>query len=168
MASSIKGLSDYDPKNIPNAEGLRFGICVSSYHDSITFSLRDGCIDTLLKHGAKEEDIIVDYVPGAFELTKGARMLAGQNKLDAVIILGCVIRGETDHDKYINQAVAQGITMLNIASPTHFIFGLLTPNTEEQAKDRSGGKHGNKGVEAAVTAILMASKGKSKPSSIGF
>ncbi|MEM1120782.1 MAG: 6,7-dimethyl-8-ribityllumazine synthase, partial [Bacteroidota bacterium] len=94
--------------------------------------------------------------PGAFELPGGAAMLAGKHKLDAVICLGCVIKGETSHNEYINQSVGMGLTNLSIASGKPFIFGLLTPNNEQQALERAGGKHGNKGVEAAVTAIRMA------------
>ena len=110
----------------------------------------------MIKHGAKEENIQTIQVPGAFELTSGAAMLASKHTLDAVICLGCVITGETTHNVYINQAVANGLTNLGIATGKSFIFGLLTPDTEQQALDRAGGKYGNKGVEAAVTAIRMA------------
>jgi len=156
MASAINNLSDYNAKEIQNASNLNFGIIVSTYNEQITFALRDACVETLLKHGTKEEQIIIEYVPGAFELPVAAKHLAKNNSADAVIILGCVIKGGTDHDKYINHAVAQGIMQLNLQFDIPFIFGLLTPNTEQQAKDRAGGKQGNKGVEAAVAAIKMA------------
>ncbi len=156
MASAINNLSNYNAAEIPTANHLKFGLVVSSYNESITFALRDACIETLLKHGAKEDAIFMEYVPGAFELPVAAKHLAKNNKVDAVIILGCVIKGGTDHDKYINHAVAQGIMQLNLQFDIPFIFGLLTPNTAQQAKDRAGGKHGNKGVEAAVAALKMA------------
>ena len=103
----------------------------------------------------KKENIIVHYVPGAFELPLGARIVMGQHSIDAAICLGCVIKGETDHDVYINNAVAAGIMNLGLTSKKPVIFGLLTPNTKQQAIDRAGGKYGNKGVEAAKTAIKM-------------
>ena len=134
---------------------MQFGIVVAEYNKDITFALLEGCVDTLLKHGATEADITVSYVPGAFELTTGAQYQHLANDPDAVICLGCVIKGDTDHDVYINNAVAQGITRLSLDFNKPVIFGLLTPNNHQQAVDRAGGKHGNKGVEAAVTAIKM-------------
>ncbi|MEZ4925920.1 MAG: 6,7-dimethyl-8-ribityllumazine synthase [Saprospiraceae bacterium] len=156
MASSLKNLSSYNDKEVPSASDMLFGIVLSEWNAEITHSLYQGCIDTLLKHGAKEENVYVARVPGSFELTAGARILSGQHNLDAVICLGCVIKGETSHDEYINQAVATGLTNLGITTGKPFIFGLLTTNDEQQAKERSGGKHGNKGTEAAITAIRMA------------
>lgn len=156
MASAKKNLSKYDDKTIPSADGMTFGIVLSEWNAAITHKLYEGCFDTLLKHGAEEDNIYTVQVPGSFELTVGAKILAGNKKLDAVICLGCVIKGETKHDEYINTAVSIGLTNLGIASGIPFIYGVLTPNTEEQAKERAGGKHGNKGVEAAVTAIRMA------------
>lgn len=153
MASAINNLSEYNAAEIPNVEDLKFGIVVSTYNEHITFALKDACIETLQKHGAQSSAIFVEFVPGAFELPYAAKMLAQQQQVDAVIILGCVIKGGTDHDKYINHAVAQGIMQLNLQFELPFIFGLLTPNTEQQAIDRAGGKHGNKGVEAAIAAI---------------
>ncbi|MBK8969363.1 MAG: 6,7-dimethyl-8-ribityllumazine synthase [Saprospiraceae bacterium] len=156
MASSSKNLSEYNESNIPAADNMNFGIVVAEWNAEITHALYDGCYDTLLKHGAKPENIHTIQVPGSFELPAGARILNGQKKLDAVICLGCVIKGETNHNEYINQAVASGLTNLSIATGKPFIFGVLTPNNEQQALDRAGGKYGNKGVEAAVTAIRMA------------
>ncbi len=156
MTTALKSLSDYDPDRVPGAEGMHFGIVVAEYNNDITFALRDGCVETLLKHGANEEDIYISYVPGAFELPPGAQYMADANYCDAIICLGCVIKGETQHDEYINHAVAQGITSLSLELNKPVIFGLLTPNTHEQALARAGGKHGNKGVEAAITAIKMA------------
>lgn len=150
---------------------MSFGIVVAEWNAHITHALYEGCFDTLLKHGAKADNIHTVQVPGSFELPAGARILNGQKNVDAVICLGCVIRGETNHNEYINSAVAQGLVNLSIATGKPFIFGVLTPNDEQQALERAGGKHGNKGVEAAVTAIRMAalrkefSEGKKK---IGF
>jgi len=171
MASALKNLSDYDENNLPDASELSFGVVVADWNKDITHTLYEGCVDTLLKHGAKEENIHVVQVPGAFELPAGGRILAGREKLHAVICLGCVIKGETKHDEYINNAVAQGLVNLSIATGKPFIFGLLTPNTHEQAADRAGGKYGNKGVEAAATALRMAALYHAKPAgkkSIGF
>jgi len=171
MASALKNLSQYDDASIPSAEALTFGIVVADWNARITHALYEGCYDTLLRHGAKPDNIHTVQVPGSFELPAGARILNGQKSPDAVICLGCVIKGETNHNEYINSAVAQGLINLSIASGKPFIFGVLTPNDEQQALDRAGGKHGNKGVEAAVTAIRMAalkrdmSEGKKK---IGF
>ena len=162
MASALKNLSDYDEKNIPAAEEMNFGIVVSDWNKAITHKLYEGCFDTLIKHGAKEENIHTLQVPGTFELPTGARIVATGRRLDAIICIGCVIKGETDHDVYINTAVAQGLVNLGIMSGIPTVFGVLTPNTAQQAKDRAGGKYGNKGVEAAVTAIRMADMKKKK------
>lgn len=156
MASALKNLSDYDEQNIPAADEMSFGIVVAEWNAAITHALYEGCYDTLIKHGAKAENIHTMQVPGSFELPAGARILTGKHSPDAVICLGCVIRGETAHNEYINHAVANGLVNLSIATGRPYIFGVLTPNDEQQALDRAGGKHGNKGVEAAVTAIRMA------------
>ena len=141
---------------MPDAVNMRFGIVVSDWNQTITGALLDGTLKTLIKHGASKENIIVRHVPGSFELTIGGQFLAEYEDLDAIICLGCVIRGETPHFNYICQGVTQGITQLNIEYNIPFIFGVLTTDNLQQAIDRSGGKHGNKGVEAAVTAIKMA------------
>jgi 6,7-dimethyl-8-ribityllumazine synthase len=149
-------LSIYDPEKVPDAKEMRFGIIVSDWNQKVTWSLLDGAQKTLRKHGAAKKNIIVKHVPGAFELTLGAQFLAEYDDLDAVICLGCVIQGDTPHFTYICQGVTQGITQLNMEYNIPFIFGVLTTNTQQQAIDRAGGKHGNKGDEAAVTAIKMA------------
>ncbi len=156
MATSLHNLSEYQFTDIPSAADLRFGIAVADWNAHITHALLQGCLDTLRQHGASDEHIHTVHVPGSFELPGAARLLIGAQKLDAVIALGCVIRGETQHNEYISHAVATGLTQLSIASGIPCIFGVLTPNTEEQALARAGGVHGNKGVEAAVTAIRMA------------
>jgi 6,7-dimethyl-8-ribityllumazine synthase len=149
-------LSAYDPKLVPDASEMRFGIVVSDWNKVITWSLLDGAVKTLIKHGVTDKNIVVKHVPGSFELTLGAQFLAEYDDLDAVICLGCVIRGETPHFEYICQGVTHGITQLNLEYNLPFIFGVLTTNTQQQAADRAGGKLGNKGDEAAVTAIKMA------------
>jgi 6,7-dimethyl-8-ribityllumazine synthase len=133
--------------------------------------LYEGCYDTLIKHGAKAENIHSLQVPGTFELPQGARILNKNRNVDATICIGCVIKGETSHNEYINMSVAQGLQNMAIATSKPFIFGVLTPNSMEQAIDRAGGKYGNKGVEAAVTALRMAgltSELQGEGSSIGF
>jgi 6,7-dimethyl-8-ribityllumazine synthase len=155
MASILKNLSSYDPATVPDASDMRFAIVVAEWNQEITFALRDGAVNTLLIHGTKEENITVDYVPGTFELTAGAKTFAQTGKVDAIIVLGCVIQGETRHFDFICQGVAQGITQLNTQYDIPFIFGVLTTDNLQQAIDRAGGKHGNKGDEAAVTAIKM-------------
>ena len=156
MASAHKNLSTYDESQLPDASPMRFGIVVADWNADITHQLYAGCHETLIKHGAVESNIHTVQVPGTFELPAAARMLAGREKLDAVICLGCVIKGETKHDEYINNAVSQGLVNLSITTGRPFIYGVLTPNDHQQALDRAGGRHGNKGVEAAVTAIRMA------------
>jgi 6,7-dimethyl-8-ribityllumazine synthase len=135
---------------------MRFGIVVSDWNSDVTWSLLKGAMSTLKKHGANERNIIVRHVPGSFELTLGAQFLAEYNDLDAIICLGCVIQGETPHFTYICQGVTHGITQLNLDYNIPFIFGVLTTETHKQAEERAGGKRGNKGDEAAVTAIRMA------------
>jgi 6,7-dimethyl-8-ribityllumazine synthase len=149
-------LSAYNPDHIPDATNKKFGIVVSEWNDKITGKLLSGAKNTLLKHGVKEDNIIIRYVPGSFELTFGAKYLAEYwDDIDAVIALGCIIRGGTPHFEYVCQGVTQGITHLNATNKIPFIFGVLTTDNEQQAIDRAGGIHGNKGDEAAITAIKM-------------
>ncbi len=161
MSSALKNLSEYDEDNMPSVEKMKFGIIVSEWNKEITHKLFEGCYDTLIKHGAAEEDIFSIQVPGTFELPAGAKILGKKEILNAVICIGCVIKGETSHNEYINQSVAQGLVNMSIMTGVPHIFGVLTPNDEQQAKDRAGGKYGNKGVEAASTAIRMAHLEKS-------
>ncbi|OFY46893.1 MAG: 6,7-dimethyl-8-ribityllumazine synthase [Bacteroidetes bacterium RBG_13_44_24] len=148
-------LSDYDPRSIPDAVKMKFGIVVSDWNRDVTWVLLEGAEKTLRKHGVADDNIIVKHVPGSFELTSGAKFVADFIKPDAVICLGCVIRGETPHFTFICQGVTQGITQLNLDYDIPFIFGVLTTDTHQQAVDRAGGIHGNKGDEAAITAIKM-------------
>lgn len=162
MATELKGLSSQDNNKIPDAGNMKFGIVVSEWNHEITFSMRDGAYDTLLRYGAKNDNIFTTYVPGSFELTLGAKLLADHGGFDAIICIGCIIQGETRHFDFICQSVTQGITQLNLTYGIPFVFGVLTTNNQDQAKERSGGKYGNKGDEAAVTAIRMAAL-KTKP-----
>jgi 6,7-dimethyl-8-ribityllumazine synthase len=149
-------LSACDHKSVPDSGDMRFGIVVSDWNIDVTGALLIGAVKTLKKYGVSDENIVVKHVPGSFELTLGAQFLAEYDDLDAVICLGCVIRGETPHFTYICQGVTQGIIQLNLDYNIPFIFGVLTTENHQQALERAGGKHGNKGDEAAVTAIKMA------------
>ena len=152
---ATKDLSSYDINSVPTAANMRFGIVVAEWNFEITSALAEGAVQTLKKHGASEENILVKYVPGSFELPLGAQYFAEMENVDAVILLGCVIQGETRHFDFICQGVTQGTTSLNLKYNKPFVFGILTTDNEQQAKDRAGGKLGNKGDEAAVTAIKM-------------
>ena len=135
---------------------MRFGIVVADWNPDVTHALLAGAETTLRRHGVSAEDIVVRHVPGTFEITVAAQWLAEYDDLDGVICLGCVIQGETPHFTYICQGVTYGITQLNLDYNIPFIFGILTTLNHLQALERAGGKHGNKGIEAAVTAIRMA------------
>ncbi len=171
MSSADKNLSSYDDNTSLDCEDLKIGVVISEWNTEITQALAEGSKETLMKHGLKEENYFETSVPGSFELPLGARMLDDKYQLDAVICIGCVIKGETSHNEYINHAVATALTQISVMRGKPFIFGVLTPNNMEQAKDRAGGKHGNKGVEAAVSAIRMARLKKTLKSTsktIGF
>ena len=152
---ATKDLSQYDFNTVPSAANMRFGIVVAEWNPEVTMALATGAVETLIKHGATDENILVKHVPGSFELPLGAQFLAEYGDVDAVIMLGCVIQGETRHFDYICEGVTQGTKDLNLKYNKPFIFGLLTTLNQQQALDRAGGKHGNKGDEAAVTAIKM-------------
>ena len=155
MATALHNSSAYDASAFIDISEKRFGLVVADWNRELTDVLSAGAYETLLKHGAKDEHIFRNTVPGAFELSLGAQLLAQHEEIDAVICLGVVIQGETKHDDYINHAVAQGLTQVGLKFNKPVIFGLVTTNTLEQAWDRTGGKHGNKGAEAAVAAIQM-------------
>ena len=148
---ATKNLSEYNIETVPDASNMIFGIVVSEWNPEITGALLDGCRNTLEKHGALPENIHVKTVPGSFELIYGARQMTLNDGYDAVIILGCVIRGETPHFDY-----TQGIARLNATNNIPVVFGLLTTENMQQALDRAGGRLGNKGDECAVVAIKMA------------
>ena len=161
MATENKNLSQYDKKIIPNAESLRFGIITSQWNEQITYGMRNGAIETLKDCGAIGDNILLWEVPGSFELVHAAKRMLDTNEVDAIIVIGCVIQGETRHFDFVCQGVTQGIAQLNAEqSKVPIIFCVLTDNTFQQSLDRSGGKLGNKGVEAAITAIKMAVLGK--------
>lgn len=155
MATSLKSLSAHSSKNIQDISDKTFGVIVSEWNEDVTEALYSGAYQTLLENGAKKENIIRKNVPGSFELTLAAQWLAQEESIDAVICLGCVIQGETKHFDFICDAVAHGITNVALKYNKPVIFGVLTPNSQQQAMDRAGGKHGNKGDEAAITAVKM-------------
>ena len=156
MATALHNLSSYDMDKVPDASNMCFGIVVAEWNKEITSALLNGAVQTLEKHGALPENIHVKTVPGSFELVYGAHQMTLNGGYDAIIILGCVIKGETPHFDYICQGVTYGISRLNATSEIPVIYGLLTTFDLQQAKDRSGGKLGNKGDECAIDAIKMA------------
>ncbi|UBZ14681.1 6,7-dimethyl-8-ribityllumazine synthase [Flagellimonas marinaquae] len=160
MATENKNLSVYDKNKIPNAKNLRFGIVVSEWNDEITEALYEGAQEALLDCGTLSENILRWDVPGSFELTFGCKKMIQTQKVDAIIAIGSVIRGETSHFDFVCSATAQGIKDLNVAYDVPVIFCVLTDDNIEQSRARSGGKHGNKGTEAAIAAIQMAMLGK--------
>ena len=155
MATANKNLSDYDKASIPNASKFRFGIVISEWNSNITEGLFKGAYDTLIDNGVLPNNIIRWDVPGSFELIYGSKKMQEQ-MVNAVIAIGSVIQGETKHFDYVCEAVSQGIKDLNVNRETPVIFCVLTDNNMQQAIERSGGKHGNKGTEAAIAAIKMA------------
>ncbi len=156
MATANKNLSEYDKSTIPNAKNFRFGIVVSEWNADITEGLFKGAHKALMDCGATKENIIRRNVPGSFELIFGSKKMITTQNVDVVIAIGSVIQGETKHFDFVCSATAQGIKDLNVLYDTPVIFCVLTDNTMQQAIDRSGGKHGNKGAEAAIAAIKMA------------
>ena len=154
MATKNQNLSAYDIESVPSAAGMKFGIVVSEWNSNITGALLEGAKATLLKNGANENDIRVMTVPGSFELVYGATQMT-KTDVDAVIAIGCVIRGDTPHDRYICKGVTYGLARLNAVQDKPVIYGLITTLDMQQAEERAGGKHGNKGDECAVTAIKM-------------
>jgi len=155
MTKKNTNLSHFNKEEVPNAKGLTFGIVVSEWNGNITEGLYKGANDALIECGAIANDIVRYDVPGSYELVFGAK-IAAKNKPDAIICLGSVIQGETKHFDFVCNAVSMGIKDLNINLDIPVIFGVLTDNTMDQAENRSGGKYGNKGIEAAITAIKMA------------
>jgi len=161
MATENKNLSNYDKGTIPNAKDFRFGIVVSEWNSQITEGLWQGAFNALIDCGALKENIVRWNVPGTYELTYGAARMsqsiyADSGMLDAIVVIGCVIQGETKHFDFVCEGVTHGIKDLNLKGDIPVIFCVLTDNNIQQSIDRSGGKHGNKGTEAAITAIKMA------------
>lgn len=156
MATTGKNLSEYDLTKVPDGAPFLIGIAVSEWNHEITFNLLQGCVDTLKKHGVKEDNIDTLFVPGAFELPVAAQHLLKRKNYHAIIVLGSVIQGETKHFDFVCNAVAMGIKDVSLQKGKPVIFGVLTDDTKQQAIDRSGGNHGNKGVECAIAALKMA------------
>lgn len=142
--------------NLPDGSSFKIGIAVAQWNPDVTLALLEGAQNILKEAGVLKENIEVIHVPGSFELPWGARHLLTSKKQNAIICLGCIIKGETKHDDYIANAVATGIMQLGLTSGVPVVFGVVTTNTPEQALDRAGGKHGNKGAEAAATALQLA------------
>lgn len=156
MATSGKDLSAYDKRGLPDTSGMRIGLVVSEWNEEITGALCRGALETLIDCGISEDRIIRWNVPGSFELAFGCKRLIERERPDAVIAIGSVIRGETPHFDFVCSAAAQGIKDLNLQHDVPVIFCVLTDDTLAQARDRSGGRHGNKGIEAAIAALKMA------------
>lgn len=156
MATQLKNLSDFSHTIVPSAKPFRFGIVVASWNADVTGALYKGAYDSLIKYGATDANIVSVEVAGSYELISGSDLMLTHQKLDAVICLGCVIQGETRHFDFICEAVANGISNVGLKHTKPVIFGVLTTANQQQALDRAGGKHGNKGDEAAITAIKMA------------
>ena len=157
MSSQLKNLSSYQTSNIKDAKGIRIGLSLAKWNQEITDALYQGAIETLIQHGVNQDDIITYPVPGSFELPLGAQWLFENKDVDAVLCIGCVIQGETRHFDFICHSVSNGIMDLNLKFSKPVIFGVLTTENQQQALDRAGGKHGNKGIEAAATALQMLS-----------
>lgn len=155
MATSEKNLSEFDPQNLPEAGDMKVGIVVADWNREITDNLLEGAKSTLLTAGVPKEQIIIHRVPGSFELPLAAQWLVESDAVDGVIALGSVIQGETRHFEFVCNAVAQGIQQVNINYSQPVIFGVLTDDNKQQAIDRSGGKHGNKGIDCAIAALQM-------------
>lgn len=155
MATSIKNLSDYDKENTPNGADYKIGIVVSEWNETITNKLLDGALQIFQENGVTENNLIVKSVPGTFELPIGAQSLLEFEKLDGVIVIGTVIQGETKHFDYVCSGATQGIMDVMLKYNTPISFCILTDNTMQQSIDRSGGKHGNKGIECAVSLLKM-------------
>lgn len=160
MATALHNLSDYDPTQVPSGAGLRVGIVVSEWNPKVTHALLSGALATLTRGGVSEKDITVAHVPGSFELVYGSARMVRSQRFDAVIALGCVIKGDTPHFDYICEGTTAGLARLNAEAQVPVIYGLLTCNDMDQAEARSGGMLGNKGDECAVTALKMAAYAK--------
>ncbi len=156
MSTADRHLSSYDPNTVPSGAGRRFALVVSAWNEEITDALRRGARETLLKHGVAEGDILEEWVPGSFELAAGSQFILERGGFDGVICLGSIVRGETPHFDFVCQGTTQGIMAVGLKFSVPVIFGVLTDDTMEQARERSGGRHGNKGVDCAVAVLRMA------------
>lgn len=155
MATALSNLSDYNAEDVPNGADFKIGIAVAEWNYNITGNLLKGAVETLEKHGVNPDYIVIKHVPGTFELPSAAQFMAKTEYFDGIITIGSVIQGETKHFDFVCQAAAQGVKDVSLNENLPVIFCVLTDNTLQQAIDRSGGKHGNKGVEAAVACLKM-------------
>ena len=155
MTEKKENLSQYDEVIIENSEEINIGIIVSEWNPEVTNALKNAAVETLIKHKVLIENIDIEYVPGSFELPLAAQWMLEHYEIDAIICLGSIIKGETPHFDYVCQGVTNSIARLNQLYSRPVIFGVLTTNDMQQALERAGGKHGNKGVEAAVAALKM-------------
>ncbi|MEN9998500.1 MAG: hypothetical protein RI922_1490 [Bacteroidota bacterium] len=155
MATALRNLSEYDKDFVPNGADFKVGIVVSEWNDSITLNLLKGAKEALIDNGVKEENILVRFVPGAFELPLGAQYMCEFTDVDGVVAIGVVIQGETKHFDFVCDGATQGIKDINLKYNTPVAFCLLTDNNMQQSIDRSGGKHGNKGIECAIACMKM-------------
>jgi len=155
MATANRNLSEYNKDFVPNGADFKIGIVVSEWNDSITLNLLKGAKEALLENGVKEENILVRFVPGAFELPLGAQYMCEFTQVDGVVAIGVVIQGETKHFDFVCYGATQGIKDVNLQYNTPVAFCLLTDNNIQQSIDRSGGKHGNKGIECAIACMKM-------------
>jgi 6,7-dimethyl-8-ribityllumazine synthase len=155
MATIHRNLSEYDKNTIPNGADFKVGIVVSEWNDSITLNLLKGAKETLIENGVPESNILIRFVPGAFELPLGAQLMLDNTDVDGVIVIGVVIQGETKHFDFVCQGATQGIMKINLEYNSPVAFCLLTDNNMQQSIDRSGGKHGNKGIECAIACLKM-------------
>ena len=160
MATATRHLSYYDPKGVPNGKGMRIALVISEWNREITDSLREGARATLIENGVLAKDISEAWVPGSFELAGGAQFVLRDKKIDGVVCIGSIVKGETPHFDFVCQATAQGIMTVGLAHAKPVIFCVLTDNSMQQARDRSGGRHGNKGVDCAVACLKMVALGK--------
>lgn len=161
MATENNNLSEYNKENVPNGADFKVGIVVSEWNEQITDNLLSGAKNTLIENGVDKENIIVRFVPGSFELPFAAQLMLEETFVDGVIAIGSVIQGETKHFDYVCSSVAQGIKDVSLKFSKPVTFCVLTDNNVQQAIDRSGGKHGNKGVECAVACLKMIALKKS-------
>lgn len=155
MASKNKDLSSFDSKTVPSGRGKKIGLVISEWNTEITEGLKLGAVDALQECGTSLTDVLIEYVPGTFELPLGAQFLLESTEVDAVIAIGCVVRGETAHFDYVCQGATQGIQEVSLRFNKPVMFCVLTDDTIQQSRDRSGGRYGNKGTEAAIGALKM-------------
>jgi len=161
MATAGRNLSEYDKDFVPDGADFKIGIVVSEWNEKITLNLLQGAKEALITNGVKEENITVRFVPGAFELPLGCQFFCEHTSVDGVVAIGTVIQGETRHFDFVCDGATQGIKDVNLKYNTPVSFCLLTDNTLQQSIDRSGGKHGNKGIECAIACLKMIALKKS-------